>query len=141
MSQIQEGLFLGTWENAKDKQFLNSNNISHIIITAPAVQRFFPLDFNYKTLPLLDTDKFDPYPFFDQAADYITQAQKDGTGVLVHDFKGDSRGPAMLSGWFMREFEMNYVSAFNLILSRRPEARISSIWVPVLKRWEKECVH
>jgi hypothetical protein len=62
MSKIFEGLYLGTWEAARDKEWLQEQKISHICVCAPAVGRFHPLYFTYKIVGMLDSEFFDPYP-------------------------------------------------------------------------------
>ena len=140
MSKILDGLYLGNWESAKDKDWLKEKNISHICVCAPAVGRFHPGHFQYKIIGMLDLDCFDPYPLLDDAVDFIKKALEEGTGVLVHDFRGDGRAVGCVTAYFMRETGQNYQMSFNSILSKRPEARLSKKWPPVMKRYEQECV-
>lgn len=63
MSYITERVIIGTWLEASSKVYLDINNVSHILDCAPEVQEYFPRDYTYKTVHLVDLESFDIQPF------------------------------------------------------------------------------
>ena len=51
MTQIFQKLFIGTWVEARSRAFLKKNRISHILITAPEVEKYYDGKYNYKVIP------------------------------------------------------------------------------------------
>lgn len=90
MSRVHGKIFLGTYVEASDKTFLKTNRITHILICATEIQAFFENNkkYNYKKFPMIVVDNFNPFPYFDEAADYIKDCQenKKCKGLLVHDY-------------------------------------------------------
>ena len=90
MSRVHGKLFLGTYVEACDKKWLKENRITHILITATEISPAFEngRKYNYKKFPMMMVETFDPFPYFDEAADYIRDCQenKKCKGLLVHDY-------------------------------------------------------
>lgn len=142
MSKIFEGIYLGNWEHARDKNQLDDNCISHIVNCAPAVDNFHPNNFAYKKINILDMDQFDPYHLLDEAVDHIVKSlQEDkATGVFIHGFKeSDPRPVGVLLSYIIREKNLNVILAMELIQKKNPEARIEQRWMPFLKRYYNDC--
>lgn len=138
MSIIFDGIFLGNWQQAQDKKMLEDNNISHILSCAPAVDRFHPNNFVYKTIGILDMDQFDPYPLQEEAVDFIVKSFREdkATGILIHGFKeSDPRPVGVLLAYTIREKNLNVTLAMELIQRKNPGARIEERWLPILKRY------
>ena len=123
MSKIIDKLYQGTWDEASNLEYQNSNQISHVCVCAPAVGHFYPQKFTYKSIPLLDFETFDPYPLIDSTVEWIKDSMDNGTGVFVHDYMNDGRATMMIIGYIMKFLSLNVPMALKMVLKMRPEAR------------------
>ncbi|KAF6144730.1 hypothetical protein GIB67_017749, partial [Kingdonia uniflora] len=101
--QIEEGLFLGSFGAAINKDALKSLNITHILTVADFMRSVYPDDFVYKKIKDVEliwfavievvADREQTYiaRHFDECFSFIDEAKKMGGGVLVHCFAGRSR--------------------------------------------------
>lgn len=142
MTKIQDKLFLGTWVEAKNLPWLRQSKISHILSAAPEVGFIKDSGIKYKILPILDVENFDAYPYFDISANYIKETLEDSeecTGLLVHDFKGESRGAAMIAAYIMKYQGLNFPMSYRAIMTKRNEARIEKWYTALCHRFCDEC--
>jgi atypical dual specificity phosphatase len=71
MSKIMEGLYLGSWKEAKNINWLKKNKITHILCAAAELGKPFPGEFIYKHIFGRDVPGFNLYRYFDEIADFI----------------------------------------------------------------------
>jgi atypical dual specificity phosphatase len=92
--QIIPGLFLGDREDARDRQLLKREGITHIVNCAAELSCHFEREFIYLSLKLKDPD-----PAFgsriERVCDFIDAGRRDGK-VLVHCTAAVSRSPAVI---------------------------------------------
>ena len=136
MSNITDKIFQGTWLEARSRVYQKTNDITHIQITSPEVEPYFKNAYCYKTVPLCDLDTFDIGPFLDIAADFIKKGQEEGSGLLIHDFRNDSRSTVCLIAYMIKYQGFRFGAAFRYILARKPETKIRKKFGQVLKDWE-----
>ena len=125
MSLILNGLYLGTWTEGHSRFFLNSHSISHILVSVSEIEHSFPKYYNYKTIPLQIDSAFDASTWFDVAANFIFTSLEDGTGCLVHDFKGDSRSTSCVMAYMIKFMNLSFEQAFKKILEKKNNAKIN----------------
>ena len=79
MSKIHGKVYLGTYVEASDKKWIKHNKITHVLVCASEIKPFFANSkkLHYKVMPMIVVDTFNPIPYFDEAADFISQCQKD----------------------------------------------------------------
>ena len=86
--EIFDGICLGSYDEATNKEVLVKNNISGIINCSPVeCQNLFEETFSYLSLSISDKDTFDYLPFFNQAFSFINGQIMKGGKVLIHCFK------------------------------------------------------
>ena len=139
MSKIHGKLYLGTYVEACDKKWLKEHRITHILICATEISPHFEngKKYNYKKLPMIVVETFDPIPCFDEAADWILDLQenKKCKGILVHDYLGDSRGVTCVLAYIMKHLGYAYDHAFKELLERRHQSRIDPYYKKCIKIW------
>lgn len=75
---------IGSQDVASDKDLMKSKNITHIINAATGVRNYFPEDFKYLKLNLLDVPEQDIRKDFEAALAFIDEAIAAGGATFVH---------------------------------------------------------
>jgi len=120
MSQIFENLYLGSYKDARDQSFLNSQNITHIVTVGAELKTLYPKQFDYLYVPAKDHFRFKLDDYFDEIADYIHKALiTDKGNVLVHCQKGVSRSTASVIAYLIKYHDMELSDARSFVKSKR----------------------
>ena len=86
---IPGAIFLGSQDVAADIQLLRSRGITHVLNAAPsAVENFYPAEFEYAALDLLDAP--DAVLPFGEIVAFLSK-EREGSRILVHCNAGVSR--------------------------------------------------
>ncbi len=120
MSQIFENLYLGSYRDAKDKTFLTSQKITHIVTVGYELKTPYPSLFEYLYIPAKDHSQWRLDDYFDDIADFIHKALTDNKGnVLVHCQKGVSRSTASVIAYLIKYHNMQLSEARSFVKSKR----------------------
>ena len=138
MTLVLDGLFIGTMNDAKSRFFQSQHKISHILCTVPKAEPVYPGRCQWKLIPLSQEGNSDATTWLDVAANFVYNAQENGTGILVHDFKGDSRSVAVLAAYFMKFGNYRYEDALNQIIEKKKNTHLSPIYRKIMKEFENE---
>ena len=109
MNKITDKLFLGNIKAASDLKSLKANNITHVLQVAAGIKPFFPNDFQYKIINILDSQNQSIIRHFPGAIAFIKNGIENGGGVLVHCYAGVSRSASCVIAFLMQEKNMNLV--------------------------------
>lgn len=82
--EILPHLFLGSWEAAKNKEYLKMIGVTHILVTC-YLPELYPHLFKYHVAKIHDRDSEDLYSHFESCGQFIESGRKAGA-VLVHLF-------------------------------------------------------
>lgn len=138
MTQILNGAFIGTMNDAKSRFFQTKNRISHILCTVPKAEPVYPNRYQWKLIPLILEGSTDSINWLDVAASFIYHAQENGTGILIHDFKGDSRSVAVFIAYLMKFGNYKCEDALNQILEKKKKIILNPNYQKIMKDYEKE---
>jgi hypothetical protein len=139
MTQVLRGVYIGSSTEAHSRAFLVRSNISHILCCAPDIEAPFGKDYQIKEIPLLLIGGFDPSVWFDSAALFIHTAIEDGTGILVHDFKCDSRSTVMVLAYMIKYLEMTLDLAFRQILDKKSDSKLNRHYERHIREYDQFC--
>ena len=139
MTQIVHGMFIGNYNDANNRLFLTKNSISHIQNCAPEIDQAFEDSYQYKMLPMLNIKQFDPTEQQEEATDFINEGLLEGTGLLVHDFKGDSRTLGCIMAYFIKYKNETFDSAVRIVKSKKKDANLNSHFSTVLQQYQLDC--
>jgi len=120
MNEILPGLFLGNSEAARNLSLLQSQGITHVLVSAIECKPCFPALFQYLHLQLGDAvgaDLLTPLP---EAMAFLTAAFSEGGKVLVHCFAGVSRSATLVVAYVMRTHRLKIREAVAFVRARRP---------------------
>ncbi|KAG8658728.1 dual specificity protein phosphatase 1 isoform X2 [Manihot esculenta] len=135
--QIEEGLFLGSFGAANNKDALKSKNITHILTVANSLAPAHRDDFIYKVIGVADKEDTNLRQYFDECFSFIDQAKRQGGGVLVHCFVGRSRSVTIVVSYLMRKHGMSLSQALDHVKKRRPQAAPNLGFISQLQDFEK----
>ncbi|KAL0836785.1 hypothetical protein Bca101_088675 [Brassica carinata] len=165
-SLIQEGLYLGSFAAASNKNVLKSCNVTHILTVASSLRPAHPGDFVYKVVPgikgftllyriyvflallrsgiscfvyviVVDKEDTNLEIYFDECIDFIDEAKKQGGSVLVHCFVGKSRSVTVIVAYLMKKHGMTLTQALQHVQSIRPVANPNTGFIRQLQDLEK----
>ncbi|KAF8025796.1 hypothetical protein BT93_F2581 [Corymbia citriodora subsp. variegata] len=135
MCQIEEGLFLGSYEDASNKDRLKSLNVTHILTVANLAPAF-PNDFAYKLVEVMDSEDTHIRQHFEECISFIDEARRQGGGILVHCFMGISRSVTVVAAYLMKQRGMRLSQALELVKNKRPQAAPNSGFMVQLREFE-----
>jgi len=104
INKVEDGLYIGDHNAAFSRRILRNNGITHIINCAAEVKNYFPSEFTYLNLGLMDSD--------DSLKDSIAKSVRfirsalsssPRARVLVHCHMGISRSASMVIAYLVNE--------------------------------------
>ena len=136
--EIIPHLFLGSIGSASNLKELQNCKITHIVCCAKGIKNFFPNNFKYLNLDLLDSETADIKKYFGASNKFIDDAIRNNGNVLVHCHAGVSRSSTILIAYIMKYKEMKLDKVLELIRSKREKVNPNNGFIKQLKEYEKE---
>jgi len=128
-------LFLGSFMDATNKQFIQNNNISNIIccikpdnavnntisIVVDEDLKLFPFidTCNYFHIPINDEETENIYKYFDDSADCINNVIINNQRILIHCYAGISRSPTIVIAYLIKYHNMTTNDALEYVKKHR----------------------
>jgi len=136
---IIKGIYLGGYENARDKETLKDKlKITHVLNCATELNNYFPKTFKYCKLNLMDREKQDITHTFETAFKFIDEALKTKNGkCFVHCQEGKSRSVTIVAGYLMSRHKFSLDNALATITSKRRIAQPNKGFLAELRAFEK----
>eukprot|EP01114_Cavostelium_apophysatum_P005593 TRINITY_DN16783_c0_g1_i1.p1 TRINITY_DN16783_c0_g1~~TRINITY_DN16783_c0_g1_i1.p1 ORF type:complete len:347 (-),score=87.76 TRINITY_DN16783_c0_g1_i1:166-1206(-) len=138
---LPQFLFLGSFDNVKNKKQLQSLGVTHILNMADELENPYGKDeFVYKACGVNDTSKDDIKKYFKDALDFIDEAKKSSAGskVLVHCAMGISRSSAIAVAWLMKENNWDLQTTIDYVKSHRSCIKPNPGFLEQLKVFEAD---
>ena len=139
-SQILPWLYLGGYNNAINLQELSDIGINYILNCAIECKNAYPTKFKYLHLKINDVPSFPIKSFFNQAVNFISEAQKNNRKILVHCQLGVSRSVTIVAAFLMKKFKFRAIYALEFVKRRRMQAMPNYGFLNQLAEYEKKCV-
>lgn len=136
--EIIPHLFLGSIGSASNLKQLQNFKITHILCCASGIKNFFPNDFKYLNLDILDSEKVNIRQYFEQTNKFIDDAIKNNGSVLVHCHAGISRSSTILMAYIMNSQKMSVDKVLDLLKSKRDKVNPNAGFIEQLREYEKE---
>lgn len=137
-SQITESLFLGSDTVARDSRELRRNKITHILNCAGGYcGNYFPQQFEYMTLHLLDGKSENIACLFYEVLEFIDDAISNGGRVFVHCQQGVSRSSAMLILYLMWKMHKPFNETHEFVKKLRQASSPNAGFISQLMEWWK----
>ncbi|XP_075227842.1 dual specificity protein phosphatase 10-like isoform X2 [Lycorma delicatula] len=117
-SRVLPFLYLGSARDAADKDCMGRLGISRVLnVSCQAPQQ---PNITTKHLPADDSGHQNLKQYFEEAFQFIEEARKSGTNVLVHCQAGISRSPTMVIAYIMRHRQLTMMEAYKVVKAARP---------------------
>ena len=136
--EIIPHLFLGSIGSASNLKQLQNFKITHIICCAKGIQNFFPDNFKYLNINLLDSQTEPIKKHFEESNKFIDDAIQNKGNVLIHCHAGISRSSAILIAYIMKKQKMSLDKVLELIRAKRDKVKPNDGFIEQLKEYEKE---
>jgi len=115
--EVVRGLFIGNLRASKNRDFLDSHGVTHVLTVANDIAPEFPKRFKYKIIDVDDSTEDDIGQHFDKCVRFIDKARKNGA-VLVHCHAGISRSPTVVTAYLMWKEHITFTAALEQLRSR-----------------------
>lgn len=122
LTPILPFLYLGNEQDAQDLRLLQRLHVGYILnVTThlPLYHHHTGL-FVYKRLPATDSNKQNLRQYFEEAFEFIEEAQQSGTALLIHCQAGVSRSATIVIAYLMKHTWMTMTDAYKYVKTRRP---------------------
>jgi len=135
---IIKGIYLGGYENARDKETLKDKlKITHVLNCATELNNYFPKIFKYRKLDLMDREKQNISSTFETAFKFIDQALQYKKGkCFVHCQEGKSRSVTIVAAYLMSRHKFSLDNALATITSKRRIAQPNKGFLKELRNFE-----
>lgn len=137
--EVVENVFLGSIGAAMSKKRLQNAGITHILTIANKISPFFPEEFVYRVVAVVDTAETNIAELFPECLAFIEEGRRQGK-VLVHCFAGRSRSVTVLTAYLMKCHGLGVEEALGLLKEKRPESSPNSGFLEQLKDYERSLV-
>lgn len=118
MSQITHHIFLGSRFEARDRTWLYTHGIRHIVNCTIEHPNYFQQEFNYLRLFLEDSPNQELSGALFDSFHFINNAIKKGENVLIHCHAGISRSSSIVIFFLMKLFQWDFSKAYVHVKSR-----------------------
>lgn len=138
-SEVKEGwLFLSGQLAASSLDCLQRLGISHVMNCCERIPCKFKGRLKYKVIPVMDTKSSDIRVYIPDAVAFIDEVLAAKGKVLVHCMVGASRSVSLVLAWLVAQCKLPLKQAFQLVRSKRHQARPNRSFCEQLMDFEEE---
>nr|XP_050857459.1 dual specificity protein phosphatase 10-like [Vespula vulgaris]XP_050857460.1 dual specificity protein phosphatase 10-like [Vespula vulgaris] len=120
-SRVLPFLYLGNGRDAADLQLLRALGTTRVLnVTSQLPGYHEERGITYRQIPASDSGHQNLKQYFEEAFDFIEEARKAGSSVLVHCQAGVSRSATIAIAYIMRHKGLSMVEAYKLVKNARP---------------------
>lgn len=114
-------IFLGTYENSKDLNFIEKENIGSIICVMkekPFLQDIRN-EINFLHIPVYDINSEKISDYFEIFNNFIDENIKNKRNIFINCHQGISRSPTFIISYLITKKNMNFRDAYQFVKSKR----------------------
>lgn len=137
MNKVLPGLFVGNFRDAKDRQQLTDNNITHILAIHDQAKKLHE-DKEYLCIVASDNSQQELIQFFPECIEFIHNARLNNGSVLVHCLAGVSRSVTITAAYIMTVTPLGWREALNSIRGVRNGANPNFGFQKQLQKYQNE---
>ncbi|XP_059420176.1 dual specificity protein phosphatase 22-B [Carassius carassius] len=119
INKVLPDLYLGNFKDARDREQLARNNITHILsihdTTAPILQ-----EMTYLCIPAADSPTQNLIQHFKKSIKFMHESRLKGEGCLVHCLAGVSRSVTLVVAYVMTVTTLGWQEALSAVKVARP---------------------
>lgn len=137
--RITANIWIGEWNSTKEEEFLVNTPISQVLTlcsTRPQFEeKIFLSDILERQMKLKDQINFCILPFIDQCINFIEEAVKNDTQILINSRHGVSRSGAIVCAYLMKQNNWSYEKALNFVQKKRGNIKPNLGFALQLRTW------
>jgi len=137
LTEVLPRLYLGSQEDADDKEKIGSLGITHLISVSGG-ERYKDLCAKYMYIPLRDNGSSDLVGKLEEAYDFMVESQEPHNKLLVHCELGQNRSPALVLGFLMRSEKWSLHEAYTFLKEKRELIHPHKKYMQQLRSLDKE---
>eukprot|EP00434_Breviolum_minutum_P029090 symbB.v1.2.025730.t1/scaffold2516.1/size77141/5 len=138
-SEVKDGwLFLSGQLAASNLGCLQRLGITHVLNCCERIPCKFKGRLKYKVIPVMDTKSSDIRAYIPDAVEFIDEVLAGNGKVLVHCMVGASRSVSLVLAWLVAHCRIPLKQAFQLVRSKRHQARPNRSFCEQLMNFEEE---
>jgi len=126
----------GSQDVAADLKILQSYGVTHVLNLATGVENFYPEQFTYLHMDVLDLIDEPILKRFDNAFRFIDEGRKGGC-VFIHCNAGVSRAATFTIGYLMQTEKISLREAFTYVKSKREKIQPNAGFLEQLRRYNE----
>ena len=139
ITEIIDKIYIGSYDNAKDKEELEKNNIKYVLNCASECNNIFEDKIKYLKLEIKDQNDFPIQDYFEKGANFINESLMNNDGkILVHCMQGKSRSTTILMAYLIKYKKQDTNSAYKTIKAKRRLAMPNLGFMYKLREFEKK---
>ncbi|VDO69775.1 unnamed protein product [Heligmosomoides polygyrus] len=121
-TQIFPFMYLGSQQDALDKDKMKNRGITHVVNLSTGCPRstLITSDENFLRIAVNDSYQEKLSPHFEDAWKFIEKVRTTGGVVLIHCLAGISRSPTLAISYVMRYKNLSSEEAYKLVKEKRP---------------------
>ena len=118
---IIDNIYIGNAYNAANYQSLENLNIKLIVNVTKEIQNYFPENFDYYNIEILDSNKESLKTKFTDVIEHInTKKLTENDNILVHCYMGCSRSAAVIAAYILNK-DYNLDETIELLKEKKNE--------------------
>lgn len=139
LAQIDDQIFIGSYEDASNYEKLKESNITDIINCSPFnCPNTFKDNFQYFNFELCDSPNFELWDPLNSIINLIKKLKAKGRKVLIHCYQGISRAPSIAIGYLITCEDRNFEEAIKMVKSNYIKADPNIGFILQLEEFYKE---
>ncbi|KAL6062909.1 tyrosine protein phosphatase yvh1 [Balamuthia mandrillaris] len=119
-NEVVPGLWLGDYSSACKKDELKQRGITHVLCVCKNAKFWFPEDFVYHRVTIMDAPSEDVVSHFPECIEFIESALLNGGAVFVHCMAGVSRSASVVVAYLMYARQIKLDCALKHVRAVRP---------------------
>jgi len=137
LTEVLPRLYLGSREDADDKEKITSLGITHIISVSRG-ERHKDLCAKYMNIPLRDNGSSDLLGNLKESYDFMVESQEQNNKLFIHCELGQNRSPAFAIGFLMRYEKWSLHEAYTFLKEKRELIHPHKKYMQQLRSLDKE---
>jgi len=137
-AELRPWFFLGGVKTAESKDTMQNMGITHILNVADNVRCFFPHDFAYLHIQIVDGGKDGGIvDAFKPAREFVEKAKNAGGKVLIHCLHGVNRSATTAMAVLMQMEGLTLADAFQHVKTQRAQVAVMKGNMAKIAAWER----
>jgi atypical dual specificity phosphatase len=141
LHEVYNNIYVGNISTAYNKEKLEELGIKNVVTAISGMHEIYPKNFKYKLVDILDINKQNLMPVFDDTSDFIEKCIEKGEKVYVHCMCGVSRSVSIVCAYLARKHDIKPLNALEMIRGVRKIAKPNPSFLQQLENYYTVVTH